>query len=152
MLALALALVAGACGDGGTSAKGPLRYQSLDGSTVDIAPGKPVVVNFFASWCTPCLLEMPDFEKVHQQLGDRVEFIGLNLQEDKARALKVKDSTGVTYTIGLDPKGDLYRRFGAIGMPATAIIDASGAAVDVHTGALTAKALQDRIAQKVGIA
>ena len=105
--------MAAACAGGGsddTTAKtGPSEYVTLDNRVASLAAlqGKPTVVNFFASWCTPCLLEMPDFERLHQSLGDRVNFLGLNFEEDATQARKVIEQTKVTYPIALDPRVDL---------------------------------------------
>ena len=148
---------AGACGDSGggnsAAAVGSEQYTTLDGSTASLASlrGKPVVVNFFASWCTPCRLEMPDFERVHQRLGDRVHFVGLNLQENAARANDVVDDTKVTYMIGLDRDGSVYRSYNAFAMPTTVILDAGGAVVKLHSGSLDAAGLTDLIADELGV-
>ena len=62
--------------------------------------GKPIVMNFWASWCTPCQIEMPEFEKVYQELGDEVEFLMINMTAsggetvDRAHAF-VENATGI---------------------------------------------------------
>jgi len=149
---------AGACGDGaggsGSTVATPEQYETIDGGTASLAAlrGKPVVVNFFASWCTPCRLEMPDFERVHAKLGDRVHFVGLNLQEDAGRAKNVVADTSVTYTIGLDRDGAIYRGFSAFTMPTTVLLDAKGAVVKVHAGSLNAAGLTKLIADELDVA
>jgi len=152
VLAVALLVFVTACG-GGSDGSPSTGWQTVDGATVAVAAldGKPTVVNFFASWCTPCLLEMPAFEEVHQQMKGKVSFLGLNLQEDRSRADKVVKSTGVTYTVGLDPKGDVYRAFGAKAMPATAFLDSNGKLVTTHAGALTKGDLVELIRTKLGV-
>ena len=146
-----------ACGDSqdGDSgpALGPEQYLTLEGEPASLRQfqGRPVVVNFFASWCTPCRLEMPDFERVHQQLGDEVHFVGLNLQEDADRARAVIDDTGITYAVGLDRAGAVYRGYNGITMPMTVFLDAKGAAVKTHGGALTAADLTGILRDKFGV-
>ena len=147
---------AGACGDSAGSsspALGPGQYQTLDGATASLEAlqGKPVVVNFFASWCTPCRLEMPDLQRVHAALGDRVQFVGLNLQENAGRASDVVADTKVTYSIGLDPEGAIYRSFGGLTMPTTVLLDAKGTVVNVHGGSLDTASLTTLIADKLGV-
>ncbi|MEO8697503.1 MAG: TlpA disulfide reductase family protein [Acidimicrobiales bacterium] len=150
--------VSAGCGDsgrdGGAADIGPGEYETLDGGTASFAAlqGKPVVVNFFASWCTPCRLEMPDFERVHAKLGDQVHFVGLNLQEDAGRAANVIADTKVTYTIGLDRDGSIYRDYGGLTMPTTVLLDAKGAVVTVHGGSLDSAGLTKLIADKLGVA
>jgi thiol-disulfide isomerase/thioredoxin len=152
-----LAVSAAACGDSAgrdSAGAAPGEYETLDGGAASLAElqGTPVVVNFFASWCTPCRLEMPDFERVHAKLGDRVRFVGLNLQEDAGRAKNVVADTKVTYTIGLDRDGSIYREFGGITMPTTVLLDAQGAVVTVHGGSIDGGSLTKLLAEKLGVA
>lgn len=111
------------------------RFDGGTGSFEDYA-GTPLVVNFFASWCTPCVDEMPAFEQVHTQLRGKVAFLGLNVTEqpDSARALIAR--TGVTYDTARDPAGDLLRAFGGVNMPTTAFVRADGTIAEVHAGKL----------------
>lgn len=124
-----------------------MTLTMLDGSTGSLADyrGRPLVVNFFASWCAPCLAEMPGFEQVHQDLGDQVAFLGVNLQDRVADGQRVVDQTGVTYDIARDPDGALFQHFGAAAMPTTVFVDAQGRVIDVHSGEITARALADQI-------
>lgn len=156
LLCAVLVAVTGACGDGGgdpAAAAEAEQYETLDGTTASLAAfrGKPVVVNFFASWCTPCRLEMPDFERVHAKLGDRVHFVGLNLQEGANNAKDVVDDTKVTYAIGLDRDGSVYRGYNGFTMPTTVFLDANGAVVKVHGGALDAGSLTNVIRDELGV-
>jgi thiol-disulfide isomerase/thioredoxin len=147
-----------ACGDGSAGdssgpALGPEQYLTLEGEPASLRQfqGRPVVVNFFASWCTPCRLEMPDFERVHQKVGDQVAFVGLDLQEDAGRARAVVGDTGVTYAVGLDRAGSVYRGYNGITMPMTVFLDAKGVAVKTHGGALTAADLTGILRDEFGV-
>jgi len=88
---------------------------------------------------------------VHQQLGDQVAFVGLNLQDDPDDAFGIVRQTGVTYELGRDPVGELFRDFGGIGMPTTVFVDESGIVIDTHTGALSQAQLEQLIADSFGI-
>ena len=134
-----------------------LLYTTLDGEEFPITDivGQPTVVNFFASWCAPCLAEMPDFEEVHLANTGDVAFVGVNTREtDTDSARRVVDDTGVTYTILLGDDGgpgSLYQHVTDLGvMPTTAFIAADGTIVDVHSGVLNAEDLQDRIEEYFG--
>jgi cytochrome c biogenesis protein CcmG, thiol:disulfide interchange protein DsbE len=137
-------------GEGGTFAQGDvlpgsLSIEMFDGGTVTLADfrGQPVVLNFFASWCPPCLAEMPDFEAVHQEVAGEVVFLGAAMQDDSRElALSVVDQTGVTYDLAWDPAGELFRAFGGFNMPTTVFIDADGRFVDRHNGILTIEQLR----------
>jgi thiol-disulfide isomerase/thioredoxin len=132
-----------------------VRLTSLDG-TADHTLGemigtKPVVVNFFASWCTPCLREMPGFEAVHQDLGDQVSFVGMAYRDAAEDALATVDRTGVTYPTFADAGDAAMTYFGGIEMPTTVFIDAGGNVVDVHAGALSEDELRAELAQRFGV-
>ena len=119
-------------------------FDDREGSVADYA-GTPLVVNFFASWCVPCVREMPDFEQVHQDLGDQVAFLGLNMQDSITRGEELIDETGVTYDIGRDPDGSLLAQFGGVAMPTTVLVDADGTIVRVLSGGTTASELRAAI-------
>lgn len=123
-------------------------FPMLDGGLAAFADfaGKPVVVNFFASWCEPCTAELPDFQAVHAERGDAVTFLGVNLRdaEDDARALLAE--TGVDFLVARDPSGSLAEAFGVVNMPSTYFLDASGRIVDAHAGVLTADELRAKLA------
>jgi thiol-disulfide isomerase/thioredoxin len=122
-------------------------FEALDvagyraGDDIDFAElraGRPAVVNFFASWCAPCVQEMPDFEDVHREYGDVVAFVGLAERESAEDSLEIVASTGVTYDIGRDPGGDVLAAFQGLAMPTTVFIAADGTITSLHSGALSA--------------
>ena len=123
------------------------RYDTFDGETVAFSEltDKPVVLNFFASWCPSCIAEMPDFESVHQAVGDDVEFLGLAMQDRTENARDLIEETGISYSVGLDDKGSVFGLMGGLGMPTTVFIDADGVVQRVHSGALDADDLTDLI-------
>ena len=148
LLAL-LAVLAAACSGG--SAEGPsvpdLAYETFDGdqaSLTDLA-GEPAVVNFWASWCPPCVAEMPDFERVHLDVRDEVRFVGINTQDGLPEAQRLVEETGVTYDLGLDPDGELFREFGVVSMPSTFFVTAEGTIAHRHAGLLTEAQLRELI-------
>jgi thiol-disulfide isomerase/thioredoxin len=125
-----------------------LSYTDFDGTVVALSDlqGKPVVVNFFGSWCVPCLKEMPAFEAVHQALGDTVTFVGLAYNDRPEDALRVVKTTGVTYRVGRDLNGGLLEFFKGTQMPTTVILDSAGKVVTTHSGELSADDLRGLLA------
>lgn len=131
-----------------SSGAADVRLDRFDGGapvTLADLEGRPMVVNFFASWCGPCAREMPDFEEVHQQRGDEVRFVGVNIQDTPAAALELVQRTGVTYDVVRDTSAGLFRAFGGVSMPTTVFVTADGEITEVRGGALTVGALRERI-------
>jgi cytochrome c biogenesis protein CcmG/thiol:disulfide interchange protein DsbE len=172
-LALALSLTAAACGgdDGGNAAGRPSsrapegvaegggdlpssEVELVDGTRValtDVLDGRPLVVNFFASWCAPCRAEMPDFAAVHGEVGDRVGFLGLAMQDTRGAAAQLVELTGVTYPWGLDPTGEIFAELGGFAMPTTVYVAADGEIVGNDSGAIDESQLRDRLADLFGV-
>jgi len=120
-------------------------FDESQGSFEDFR-GKPVVVNFWASWCPACVAELPDFQHVHAALEDEVQFLGVNLSEtNRGSAEKLLAETGVTYTLAEDPDGTLYASFDGIAMPTSVLIDSEGNIVYTHSGAVFATDLEKKL-------
>ncbi|HSP01950.1 MAG TPA: TlpA disulfide reductase family protein [Acidimicrobiales bacterium] len=124
-----------------------------DGAEVALAEviEGPTVVNFFASWCPPCIAEMPDFESVSQEAGDDVEFIGVAVQDRTADATRIVEDTGVTYRWARDARGDVANAAQVTQMPSTMFVDADGEVVSLHAGALDADQLRDLLESELGV-
>ncbi len=124
------------------------KLTSLDGKEVSLSDykGKVILVNFWATWCPPCLAEMPDLNKLYVNYKDKgLQILGLSISS-RARDIpkKVKQS-GVTYPILLEsePVAAKFGGFGAI--PQTFIIDKNGKIVHSITGARSYKAFEKLI-------
>lgn len=113
---------------------GSLRMSSLR--------GKPSVVNFWATWCPFCVDEMPEFERVHQEVAQDVRFVGVDLEDRDELALKLARETGVTYELVKDPDGAYFDAVGGRGMPTTLFVDADGSVVHRQVGPITAEQLR----------
>lgn len=125
-----------------------ITFEYFDGGTGTLADfaGRPVVLNFWASWCPACVAEMPDFQAVHEELGDEVVFLGMDMQDvSRAAALSLVESTGVDYVLADDPTGEIFQAFGGFSMPTTVFINSSGEVVDTHNGTIFAADLTARI-------
>jgi thiol-disulfide isomerase/thioredoxin len=171
-MTLAAALLLAACGSdptaevedgaadadaGAPAAAGPsvpdLEVDDFAGEPVSLADhrGSPLVVNFWASWCPPCIAEMPDLEAVHQLADGRVTFVGINTQDTEQRAGELVQRTGVTYDLMRDPAAELFQAFEVFAMPTTFYVDAAGSIVARHSGLLTRDALIDDIDRHLGL-
>jgi len=175
LLLAAIALIAAACGGGGsvdgtdphttvpTSGAAPpdgtpapnRTFALFDGSAATLADyrGRPVVLNFWASWCPSCVAEMSAaFRPVQERVGHEVTFIGMNIQDTRAFADDLLGETGVRWVNAEDPAGDLYFDLGGLGMPFTVFIDADGNIVDEHNGPLTEGQLAGQLNELFGVA
>ena len=114
-------------------------FKRFDGTTGTLAEyrGKPVVMNFFSSTCIPCQTEMPALEKVHQNLGDQVTFLGMDVQDTVEGGQAFVKTVGITWELGRDPTATIMQeQLKATRLPTTALLDRNGKVVLVHEGAL----------------
>ena len=99
--------------------------------------GKPVVLNFWASWCPPCKAEMPDFDKVSRELDGEVVFMMVNIWDTQAAAEAIIDSMGYTFPVYFDLLEDAVGKYGIESIPQTYFIDKWGGLVAYGVGALS---------------
>lgn len=125
----------------------PGAFALFDGGEATFADfqGKPLVVNFWASWCPACVAELPEFQKVHEQYQDRVTFLGLANTDRREAAVALAGDVGLTYTLGDDPEGELFTEFGLIAMPSTVFVDGDGRIREVFGGQLNEPLLVERL-------
>lgn len=131
-----------------------LRLPELEGDGIieyDSYSDRPLVINFFASWCPFCIAEMPDFERVHQLLGDRVAFLGVSQSDPRNASIDLVRQTGITYDTAIDERGDFFRAVGGQGMPTTIFVRPGGEIAEIWVGPLDADALQQLVAEHFGI-
>lgn len=101
--------------------------------------GRPVVVNLWASWCDPCIFELPILQRAALKYGARVAFLGVNSGDNRADARKLSARFPMPYPSIEDPRQTMTGRYGAVGLPATAFYDARGRRI-VHQGRFTSEA------------
>jgi len=105
--------------------------------------GRPVIVNFWASWCGPCRAEMPAVERVWQRYRDRgLVIIGVTMQDREADARAFLEEVGVTYPVGLDANGSISRAYSVQGLPSTYFINENGGVARAWVGAISEERLE----------
>jgi cytochrome c biogenesis protein CcmG/thiol:disulfide interchange protein DsbE len=112
--------------------------------------GRPVVINFFASWCVPCRQETPMLARFYRTERAKVPVIGLDENDSAAAAQKFAAQAGVTYPLGFDPAVQAADAYGVTALPQTFFLNASHHIVKRVFGALTTKQLTAGMAEITG--
>ncbi len=119
-----------------------------DGNKVGLSDylGKPVVLNFWASWCGPCASEMPDFEEAYKERGDEIQFLMVNLtdgyQETMESATEYIQEQGFTFPVFYDTESNAANTYATYSIPMTFFIDSEGYMAARATGALDSATLK----------
>ena len=160
-----LALVAVGCGGSTASSTSAANSApkiapdfsviTLDGNKVSYnnnLKGKPLVLNFAASWCGPCEQEAPVLAKMYEKYNGKVNFFGLAVKDDPDAQREFSTRHGLKFPIGMDPNGDIvysYQKAGKVsfsGIPTTFFIDADGNIKDFFIGPLMEKTFDQKVA------
>ena len=111
--------------------------------------GKPIVLNFWASWCGPCQMEMPDFQEKYEQLGESVQFLMINMTDGNRETVEIASSfladAGYTFPVFYDTASEAAMVYSAYSLPTTYFIDAQGNPIARAVGAISAETLQQGI-------
>jgi thiol-disulfide isomerase/thioredoxin len=132
----------------------PFELVTLDGETLRLSDlkGKPVILNFWATWCGPCRAEFPEFQKAAVDNADRLVIIGVN-HTSTDQAELVPDflaEFGVTFPIALDQKGELSKAYQLKGLPTTIFIDSNGVVNELFMGPLNKAYIESKISELSG--
>ena len=116
--------------------------------------GKGVVLNFWASWCGPCKMEMPHFQAAYEQYGADVHFLMVNMSaafgDSRSDAAAVLEEGGYTFHVYYDDLSECAYGYGINAIPVTVFIDADGNLISTKTGAMNAADLDRRILAILG--
>jgi cytochrome c biogenesis protein CcmG/thiol:disulfide interchange protein DsbE len=114
------------------------RLAAPDGDVLSLAGfrGKPVVVNFWATWCVPCRVETPDLIKLQSGWGSSVQMLGVDAQETPADVRTFAAQFGSNYPLIIDSDGAVVSAYHIFGLPQTFFIDARGVLRDYRIGVL----------------
>lgn len=123
--------------------------KSLDGQRIDISQlrGKPVVVNFWATWCVPCYQEHPVLVENARIIGPDAQFLGVVFNDDEAKINAFLRQRGSSFPTLLDEQGKTAIEYGVGGVPETFFINRKGVIVAKYVGPMTADVLQANVAK-----
>ena len=126
--------------------------QDADGNNVSLSDftGKPVVINFWASWCPPCRAEMPDFEEMYKKYSDQgLVFMMVNMtdggRETTDIAKQFLEENGYTFTAYFDVEQSAAYAYGISSIPDSIFIDKEGNVFSAYTGMIDAKTMEKNI-------
>ena len=124
----------------------PLTFPLLGGGTFDLdhhlaTDGRPVVLNFWASWCFPCRAEMPEFSEIAEANPD-VAFVGVAVDDGRESAAAFADEVRVVYPLGVDDDNTVAANYPYIGLPTTYLIGSDGVVTHQIQGQVSGEALQ----------
>ena len=126
------------------------RYVATYGPTFDLtehAGRRPMVINFWASWCGPCYAEAPFLEAAQREYGSEVLFVGVQTQERDARAAgrAFIDRFDFTFPNVIDDDSRVSIAYGLFGVPETFFVRADGTLAYKHVGPVDAQVLRERV-------
>lgn len=111
--------------------------ELLGSDTVKLSDfkGKAVFLNFWATWCGPCIVEFPTIQQLADAFPDDLVVIAVNCSEKKTNIKKFIDDNGYDFNVGLDEDGKIQKKYPTMGIPYTVIIDPDGVITSIHLGA-----------------
>ncbi|MCP4423451.1 MAG: TlpA family protein disulfide reductase [Chloroflexi bacterium] len=107
--------------------------------------GRPVVLNYWASWCGPCRMETPEFQNASLKYKNQAAILGINQGEDAQTVTEFGLSFGLTYPLLVDADSAVNQMYGVAGLPTTIFIDRKGVVREVFVGILNQAVLEDRL-------
>lgn len=144
-MAALLALVVTACG-GGAELDGSSRPDLPETNAAEFTAhmadlDRPAVVNVWASWCLPCRSEAPLLDQAHENFGDQIEFIGVDVQDSQPDAKKFLVEYGLDFDHFFDPNRAIPSHYGGLGTPITMFFAPHGELLTIHNGVIDEQTL-----------
>ncbi|MCH8195547.1 MAG: TlpA family protein disulfide reductase [Chloroflexi bacterium] len=129
------------------------RLERPDGGTVVLSDlrGKPIFLNFWATWCGPCRFEMPEIQAMHERLGDELVVLAVDKQESSGDVVNFFEELGLTFDAVIDDGNKVSAKYRLFGLPSTYIIDAEGVVQAVKVGPFANQDDLNNSLKKVGL-
>jgi cytochrome c biogenesis protein CcmG, thiol:disulfide interchange protein DsbE len=120
-------------------------------STADLV-GKPVFINFWASWCPPCKQETPDIVQAYKKYEDKIVFLSINAtsEDSTAEMEKFTKDFGMTWPVALDKQGIAMNTYKVIGLPTSFFINRQGIITYIHVGLISRQSLDTHLQEITG--
>ncbi len=123
--------------------------QTPDGEVIELQDlrGRPVLINFWATWCEPCLEEMPDFQRAVDEHPGQLHVLAVNFRESAEEVAAFAEEHSLTFDLVLDPDNAIGRLYGVFSRPTTFIVDSDGVIVARHVALMTREQLENYLLQ-----
>lgn len=127
--------------------------ELMDGTSITLSElqGKPVIINFWATWCGPCVKEMPAFERLKDDFGDKIGIIAVNCGDDAETVKDFVEENGYTFPVVLDEEYSISMLYPTNSIPYTVVLDAEGKVTHISTGTLDADTMYERYKEALGV-
>lgn len=125
---------------------------SLDGKTVSLSSlrGKPILLNFWATWCGWCVKEMPDMARLQGEMGNSVQIVGVDYKEDAPKVEQFMSSKNYDWMVLLDVDGTVAQSYDVGGFPTSFFINKYGEVVSKKVGAISYDVMKEEILKAKG--
>ncbi len=122
-----------------------ISYSLSDFVDYENGDGWPVVLNFWASWCGPCRIEVPHFEKVSLEYAGQAAILGINQAESQETITRFAQSTNISYPLIVDEDMTINREYNVTNLPTTIFVDGNGIVREVFVGTMNQAVLEDKL-------
>ena len=150
LIILASGLLITGCSGGSKPAPGPrvgkpapdFQFQTSDGQSSSLSNlrGKPVLINFWATRCAPCVYEMPLLQEIHDEWSEKgLVLLAVNIGESSSQVNEFMQALGLTFPAALDSDGDIAQKYNLIGIPSSFFVDKDGVIQAMRIGAFRNK-------------
>lgn len=122
-----------------------ITVTKLDGTQVKLSDlrGKPVFLNFWATWCPPCVGEMPHFQTLYPKYGNDIQFLAVSVDNTQEAAKNFIGEKGYSFPVAWDKDKSASRTYKVSAIPTSILIDAEGKIIKKNLGSMNASALED---------
>ena len=128
------------------------QLNTLDGQSVSLGDlkGKPVLLNFWATWCGPCRIEMPFLQQIYDEWRGRgLVLLAINISESPSQIAEFMQNQGLSFPVLLDSGGEIAQKYNIQYIPSTFFIDKDGIIQDMKVGSFQSKAEIESILNKL---
>lgn len=126
---------------------------NLTGKQVSLADykGKPLLINIWATWCAPCVAELPELQHLHESRKDTLTLVEINYKEPHDTVAAFIKDNNYTMDVLLDEKGDVGQEYQMFGLPTSYFVDSAGVIQHIYMGDMTKEIINDGL-KKIGVA